>query len=75
VLQYVDDLKTVSETQIMEAVRFLFYRTKLVVEPSGALGVAALLSRAIQPQGRVGVILSGGNVDGPTLTKILATPA
>ena len=71
VLKYVDDMKTVSESAIIEAVKFLFYRMKLVVEPSGALGVAAVLSGAIQPGGRVGIILSGGNVDGPTMKMIL----
>lgn len=71
VLQYVDDMRTVSEAAIKEAVRFLFYRMKLVVEPSGALGVAALLSGAIQPSRRVGVILSGGNIDGQTMAMIL----
>jgi len=71
VLEYVDDMKTVSENAIMEAVKFLFYRMKLVVEPSGALGVAALLSRAVEPGGRVGIIISGGNIDGPMMTKIL----
>lgn len=71
VLQYVDDMKTVSEMAIMRAVSFLFYRMKLVVEPSGALGVAALLSGAVQAKGRVGVIISGGNIDGETLTMIL----
>jgi threonine dehydratase len=55
----------------MEAVKFLFYRLKLVVEPSGALGVAALLSGEIQPRGRVGIILSGGNIDGTTMKTIL----
>jgi threonine dehydratase len=55
----------------VEAVRFLFFRMKLVVEPSGALGVAALLSTKILPQGRVGVILSGGNMDASTLLAIL----
>lgn len=69
--RYVDDMQTVSEQAIVEAVRFLFYRTKLVVEPSGALGVAALLSGAVKPQGRVGVILSGGNIDGETMRQIL----
>jgi threonine dehydratase len=44
---------------------------KLVVEPSGALGVAALLSGVIRPQGRVGVIISGGNIDGDTMRAIL----
>ena len=71
VLEYVDDMQTVSESAIMEAVKFLFYRMKLVVEPSGALGVAALLSGKIQPHGRVGIILSGGNIDGVTMKMIL----
>lgn len=71
VLKYVDDMQTVSEAAIIEAVQFLFYRMKLVVEPSGALGVAALLSSDIKPQGRVGVIISGGNIDGSTMKMIL----
>jgi len=71
VLEYVDEMKTVSEQAIIDAVKFLFYRMKLVVEPSGALGLAALLSRSVIPEGRVGVILSGGNIDGPTMTTIL----
>jgi threonine dehydratase len=71
VLEYVDDMQTVSENAIIEAVKFLFYRMKLVVEPSGALGVAALLSGEIQPRGRVGIILSGGNIDGTTMKTIL----
>ena len=71
VLEYVDDMRTVSEDAIIDAVRFLFYRVKLVVEPSGALGVAALLSGAVPASGRVGVILSGGNIDGPTMARIL----
>ncbi len=72
VLTYVDDMLTVSEAAIAEAVRFLFYRTKLVIEPSGALGVAALLSGTVRAGGRIGVILSGGNVDARTMTAILA---
>ena len=71
VLKYVDDMQTVSESEIIEAVKFLFYRMKLVVEPSGALGVAALLSGKVAPEGRAGVIISGGNIDGPTMTRIL----
>ena len=73
VLQYVDDMRTVSESEIIEAVQFLFYRMKLVVEPSGALGVAALLSRKVSSKGRVGIILSGGNIDAATITLILNT--
>jgi threonine dehydratase len=71
VLRTVDHMATVSEAAIMEAVRFLFYRMKIVVEPSGALGVAALLSRRIAPRGKIGVIISGGNIDGPTMVRIL----
>ncbi|MEM9817947.1 MAG: pyridoxal-phosphate dependent enzyme [Cyanobacteria bacterium P01_D01_bin.6] len=75
ILEYVDDMQTVSEQAIMQAVAFLFYRMKLVVEPSGALGLAALLSGVVQAQGRVGVILSGGNVDGETMGHILKPTA
>ena len=71
VLEYVDDMVTVSEEAIVEAVRFFFYRMKLVIEPSGALGLAALMSKKVSPSARVGVILSGGNVDGKTMRKIL----
>jgi threonine dehydratase len=70
-LEYVDDMRTVTETAIVEAVQFLFYRTKMVVEPSGALGVAALLSGEVSTTGRVGVIISGGNIDGDLMSKIL----
>lgn len=71
----VADMQTVSEEEIKDAVRFLFYRLKLVVEPSGALGVAALLAGKIQaPGARIGVILSGGNVDGTTMAEILSSP-
>ena len=71
VQEYVDDMKTVSEDAIIEAVKFLLYRMKLVVEPSGALGLAALLGGAVKPKGRIGVILSGGNMDGRTIKQIL----
>jgi threonine dehydratase len=69
---YVDAMQTVSEEAIMAAVRFLFYRLKLVVEPSGALGLAALLSGRVAAAARTGVILSGGNVDGAVMGAILA---
>jgi threonine dehydratase len=75
VRKYVDDMQTVSEAAIMEAVRFLFYRMKLVVEPSGALGVAALISGRLPARGKIGVIVSGGNIDGPTMTRILSDVA
>ena len=71
VREYVDDMKTVTERAIMEAVKFLFYRMKLVVEPSGALGLAAMLDDSVKPEGRVGIVISGGNVDGATMKHIL----
>jgi len=71
VLAYVDDMVTVPEAAIIAAVQFLFYRMKLVVEPSGALGLAALLNSTVVPKGQVGVLLSGGNVDANTMTMIL----
>jgi threonine dehydratase len=70
--RHVSDMLTVSEAAIVEAVRLLLLRLKIVVEPSGAVPLAALLSGAVSAQGRVGVILSGGNVDAVTLRQILA---
>lgn len=71
VLKHVDEMKTVSEEAIKEAVRFFYYRMKLVVEPSGALGLAALMSGAVKTEGAIGVIISGGNIDGKTMSEIL----
>jgi threonine dehydratase len=63
---------TVSEDEILGAMRMLAERTKLVVEPSGATGVAALLRYAGIFSGmRVGIVLSGGNV----LLELLGTGA
>jgi len=71
ILENVDDMVTVSEKDIIHAVQFLFFRMKLVVEPSGALGLAALLNKKVVPKGKVGVILSGGNIDAKTMEIIL----
>jgi threonine dehydratase len=73
VLEYADDMVSVSEQAIIDAVQFLFYRMKLVVEPSGALGLAALLSRKVKPKGRIGIILSGGNIDSATMITVLSS--
>lgn len=77
VMDKVDDMVAVSEQAIADAVSFLLMRTKMLVEPSGALGVAALLSAAVTSTGRTGVILSGGNVDASTLCTVMrmATPS
>ena len=66
----VSRIVTVTDDEIVEAMRFSFERLKLVVEPTGVLGLAALLSRQLEFQGlRVGVILSGGNVDPVALAR------
>jgi threonine dehydratase len=62
--QNVDDIITVTEDQIIAAMRFFWERMKLVVEPSGAVPLAGLMSGKIDIKGkRVGLIVSGGNVD------------
>lgn len=61
----------VSEDEIRAAVKFLLTRLKILVEPSGAVGVAAILSGKVpQGLGRVGIVLSGGNVDLEILTQL-----
>jgi len=75
VRQLVDDMVTVSEDDIVETLRFLWERTKLVVEPTGALGLAAAYGRRLEARGqRVGVIVSGGNVDVATVAALLGSP-
>ncbi|UCG71023.1 MAG: threonine/serine dehydratase [Thermoplasmata archaeon] len=60
----VHDIVLVSEKEIVETMRFLWERMKLVVEPSGAVSLAGLLKEEVDADNlRVGVILSGGNVD------------
>jgi threonine dehydratase len=62
--QMVDSIVLVSEEEIVRAMRFVWERMKLIIEPSSAVAVAPLLSGAIGGNGeRIGVILSGGNVD------------
>jgi threonine dehydratase len=64
VRQHVDDMVTVSDHDLLRAMRFLWERMKLVVEPTGALGLAAAWKGAVDVRGaRAGVIVSGGNVD------------
>ena len=66
---------TVSDAQLVRTMRFFAERMKLVVEPTGCLAAAALLEGAIDLRGqRVGVILSGGNVDIPRYAELLSQP-
>ncbi len=73
VRRYAHDVVTVTDEEILEAMRFLWLRAKLVVEPTGALGLAAALAGRVDVGGRrVGVILSGGNVDLAVVSGLLA---
>ena len=72
----VDDIVTVSDDEIVAAMRFLFERTKIVVEPSGASALAALMAGHVALDGaRAGVVLSGGNVDAARFASLMAPPA
>jgi len=60
----VEDIVTVAEEQILGAMRWLWERMKMVVEPSGAVSLAAVLSGQVPLAGhRIGIIISGGNID------------
>lgn len=64
VLRYVHDMVTVTDPELARAMFYLWERMKIVVEPTGALGAAGLFERKADVRGRrVGVIVSGGNVD------------
>ena len=64
---------TVSDAELVSAMRFFAARMKMVVEPTGCLAAAAVLERKLDISGkRVGVIISGGNVDLAVLAKFLA---
>ena len=69
----VDDIVMVDDESIAGALRFLLERCKLLVEPAGAAGVAALLDGTVKVDAgaRVAVILSGGNIDLPRLRTLL----
>ena len=64
VMKYVDDMLTVSDDELLKAMFYLWERMKIVVEPTGALAACALLEKKLDLSGkRIGVVLSGGNVD------------
>lgn len=69
----VDDVVTVSDQMLVDAMRFFAERMKMVVEPTGCLGAAAALSKRCHRAGeRVGIIISGGNIDLPRYAQLLA---
>jgi threonine dehydratase len=63
VQRYVDQMATVTDEELLPAMFWLWERMKIVVEPTGALGFAAAFHAKLPLSGKVGVILSGGNVD------------
>ena len=72
VQKYADDVLTVSDEEILAAVKFFLFRMKILVEPSGAAAAAAVMFRKVPDDlRRVGVVLSGGNIDPSVLATVL----
>ena len=72
---HVGEIVTVSEEAILQSMRLIWEVLKIVIEPSAAVPVAALLENRIPRGGRIGVILSGGNVDLDSLPAWPEAPA
>ncbi|MFI5495043.1 pyridoxal-phosphate dependent enzyme [Actinoplanes sp. NPDC051859] len=68
----VDEIALVNDHHIRDAMGFAFERMRIVVEPSGATGIAALLAGRTRITGRVGVIVSGGNIDTARFNEVLS---
>lgn len=68
---YVDDAVEVDESALADAMRHLLDRMKIVVEPSGAITVAALMNGAVKPKGKTVAVLSGGNIEWTGLLELL----
>lgn len=67
-----EDVLTVTDEEMIEVMRFMLFRMKLLVEPSGAAAAAAVLGRKTPGDcKRVGVVLSGGNIDSDMLSRLL----
>jgi threonine dehydratase len=73
--QLVDDIVTVSDAELVQAMTFFASRMKLIVEPTGCLAAAAALTGRIDVAGqRVGIILSGGNIDLARFAELVSPP-
>jgi threonine dehydratase len=71
--RHVDDIVTVSDAQLVATMRFFAERMKMVVEPTGCLGAAAALHGVLPLQGKkVGILISGGNVDLAAFAQFIA---
>jgi threonine dehydratase len=74
VLQLADDMVTVPDAALVDGMRFMATRLKQVIEPTGALALAGLLSGAVALDGRkAGVLISGGNVDPTVFAQLIST--
>lgn len=69
--QFVDKVVTVSDNDIARAIVVLLERSKQVVEPAGAVAVAALMTGKVKPKGKTVAVLSGGNIDPLLMQKII----
>lgn len=69
--QFIDDVVTVGDDDLFEAMRHLINRMKLVVEPSGAITLAAIMTGAIKVDGPTVIVLSGGNIEWDGLVELL----
>jgi len=69
--RYIDDVVLVDDAELRGAMRLLLDRLKLVVEPSGAITVAALLAGKVKPKGATVAVLSGGNIEWDGLRELL----
>jgi threonine dehydratase len=68
-----EDVLTVSDEEILETIRFMLFRMKVLVEPSGVAAAAAVMLRKLPADvQKVGVVLSGGNIDGSVLSRVIA---
>lgn len=69
----VESIWLVSDVEVIETMKFLLTRLKILVEPTGAVAPAALFHKKIPPGSKVGVIISGGNVDAALLAQLLSS--
>jgi len=72
--QNVFDMLTVSDAELIAVMKFVMERMKIVIEPTGALALARVLKQRAQLKGaRIGVIISGGNVDAADFARYISS--
>jgi threonine dehydratase len=69
--QHVRELFTVTDAEMIAAIRLALLRAKILIEPSGAAGLAAALAGHVRRYSKVGVVISGGNIDPDMLVRFL----